>query len=171
MVSGMEVVLFSHAYRRELFRRHLTPEVYRYGALMSFSPVLFFLASIPVAFASTAAAAWMWLLGIPMAVLAQRWKPEGADEQLFGFGDSVPITRSRPAAFAAYSAVSARAVKDSALSVPSHRQTPAEQLWPSGSDPRRRSSISCGCGRTSENAPIVAPARNSPPRMVAIVRG
>jgi uncharacterized membrane protein len=86
-VSGMEVALYRHAYRRELFRRPLTPEVYRYGALMSFSPVLIFLASIPVAFASTTAAALMWLLNIPMGVLGQRWKPEGADEQLFGLAD------------------------------------------------------------------------------------
>jgi uncharacterized membrane protein len=84
MVSGMEVVLFRHAYRRGLFRRPLTPRVYRYGTLMSLSPVLIFLASTPVAFASTVAAALMWLLGIPVGVLGERWKPEGADEQLFG---------------------------------------------------------------------------------------
>lgn len=77
----MVVVLFRHAHRRAL-PAPLTPEVYRYGALMSLSPVLIFLASIPVAFASTTAAALTWLLGIPLGVLGQRWKPEGADEQL-----------------------------------------------------------------------------------------
>jgi hypothetical protein len=54
---------------------------------MSLSPVLIFLASIPVAFASTTTAALMWLLSIPMGILGQRWKPAGADEQLFGLGD------------------------------------------------------------------------------------
>jgi uncharacterized membrane protein len=83
IVSGMEVVLFRHAYRRELFRRPLTPPVYRYGTVMSLSPVLIFLSSIPVAFASTTAAALMWLLGIPVGILGNRRKPAGADEQLF----------------------------------------------------------------------------------------
>jgi len=86
-VSGLEVVLFRHAYRRGLFRRPLTPDVYRYGTLMSLSPVLIFLSSIPVAFASTTAAALMWLLGIPLGILGQRWKPGGADGQLYGVGD------------------------------------------------------------------------------------
>jgi uncharacterized membrane protein len=83
-VSGMEVVLFRHAYRQKLFRRPLTPPVYRWGAAMSLSPVLIFFASIPVAYASTLVAALMWLLGIPAGILGERWKPEGADEQLRG---------------------------------------------------------------------------------------
>ncbi len=83
-VSGMEVVLFRHAHRRELFRRRLMPDVYRWGALMSLSPVLIVLASIPVAFLSTTVAALMWLLGIPLGIVAQRWKPEGTDELLAG---------------------------------------------------------------------------------------
>jgi hypothetical protein len=49
---------------------------------MSLSPVLFFLLSIPVAFASTTVAACMWLLVIPFAAIAERWKPEGGDELL-----------------------------------------------------------------------------------------
>jgi TMEM175 potassium channel family protein len=82
VVSGMEVILFAHAQRRRLLERTLPSEVYRYGAAMSLSPVLFFLLSIPVAFASTTVAACMWFLVIPFAAIADRWKPEGADELL-----------------------------------------------------------------------------------------
>ena len=82
VVSGMEVVLFAHAQRHRLLERTLPRDVYRYGAAMSLSPVLFFLLSIPVAFASTTVAACMWLLVIPFAAIADRWKPEGADDLL-----------------------------------------------------------------------------------------
>ena len=51
---------------------------------MSLSPVLFFLLSIPIAFVSTTLAVCFWFLGIPLAAVAERWKPEGADELLLG---------------------------------------------------------------------------------------
>ncbi len=84
IVSGMEVVLFGYAYKHDLLEQKIPPDVFRYGALMSLSPVAFFLLSIPVAFVSTTLAACMWFLGIPLAAVAQRWKPEGADELLLG---------------------------------------------------------------------------------------
>lgn len=84
LVSGMEVVLFSYAYNHGLLARKLPRDVYRYGAAMSLSPVLFFLLSIPVAFLSTTVAACMWFLGIPFAAIAERWKPEDADKLLLG---------------------------------------------------------------------------------------
>ncbi|HEY6653218.1 MAG TPA: hypothetical protein VI028_03760, partial [Solirubrobacterales bacterium] len=84
IVSGMEVVLFSHAQNHDLLERKLPRDVYRYGVLMSLSPVFFFLLSIPVAFISTTLAACMWFLGIPFAAIAERWKPKGADELLLG---------------------------------------------------------------------------------------
>jgi uncharacterized membrane protein len=84
LVSGMEVVLFRHAYRDGLFRRQPPPDVYRFGVVMSLSPVVFFAISIPFAFLSTTLAACMWFLGIPLAAVAERWKPEGADELLLG---------------------------------------------------------------------------------------
>jgi uncharacterized membrane protein len=82
VVSGMEVVLFSRAQNRGLLRKKLPTDVYRFGAAMSLSPVLFFMLSIPVAFVSTTLAVCFWFLGIPLAVIAGRWKPEGADELL-----------------------------------------------------------------------------------------
>jgi uncharacterized membrane protein len=83
IVSGMEVVLFRHAYRRDLLRRKPTPEVYRFGVIASLSPVLFFAISIPVAFASTTVAVLIWFLTAPSGAWIERRAPEGV-EQLFG---------------------------------------------------------------------------------------
>jgi uncharacterized membrane protein len=84
IVSGMEVVLFSWAQNHDLLEKKLPRDVYRFGVLMSLSPVLFFMLSIPVAFLSTTLAVCFWFLGIPLAAVAERWKPEGADELLLG---------------------------------------------------------------------------------------
>jgi uncharacterized membrane protein len=84
IVSGMEVVLFSRAQNHGLLEKKLPRDVYRFGALMSLSPVLFFALSIPVAFVSTTLAVCFWFLGIPLAAVAGRWKPEGTDELLLG---------------------------------------------------------------------------------------
>jgi uncharacterized membrane protein len=85
IVSGLEVVLFRHAHRRGLLRERLPEEVYRWGVLQSASPVVFFLLSVPVAFASTGLAVAFWFLGIPFAIISERWKPAGAD-RFFGSG-------------------------------------------------------------------------------------
>jgi uncharacterized membrane protein len=85
VVSGMEVVLFTHAHNHDLLERKIPRDVYRYGAAMSLAPVVFFVISIPIAFlASSTVAAFSWFLGFPLAAIAQRWKPEGADEFLLG---------------------------------------------------------------------------------------
>lgn len=84
IVSGMEVVLFSRAQNHGLLQKKLPRDVYRFGAAMSLAPVLFFMLSIPVAFISTTLAVCCWFLGIPLAAVAERWKPEGADELLLG---------------------------------------------------------------------------------------
>jgi uncharacterized membrane protein len=84
IVSGMEVVLFSRAQNHDLLKKKLPRDVYRYGAAMSLAPVVFFILSIPVAFVSTPLAVCIWFLGIPLAVVTDRWKPEGADELLVG---------------------------------------------------------------------------------------
>jgi uncharacterized membrane protein len=84
IVSGMEVVLFSWAQNHDLLETKLPRDVYRYGAAMSLAPVIFFILSIPVAFVSTPLAVCCWFLGIPLAAIAGRWKPEGADELLLG---------------------------------------------------------------------------------------
>jgi uncharacterized membrane protein len=83
-VSGMEVVLFARAQNHDLLERKLPRDVYRFGAAMSLAPVVFFLLSIPIAFVSSTLAVCTWFLGIPLAAIAGRWKPEGADELLLG---------------------------------------------------------------------------------------
>jgi uncharacterized membrane protein len=80
VVSGLEVVLYDHAHRRRLMRRQMPEEVYVWGRLQSLSPVLFFAASIPLAFVSTVAAVALWFGTVPFGVIANRWKPAGADE-------------------------------------------------------------------------------------------
>jgi uncharacterized membrane protein len=84
IVSGMEVVLFRHAYRNGLLTRPLTPEVFRWGAMMSLSPVIFFAASMPLAFLNTTLAVGTWFLAVPFQIIAQRWRPEGADKSQIG---------------------------------------------------------------------------------------
>jgi uncharacterized membrane protein len=84
IISAMEVVLFSRAQNHDLLEKKLPDDVYRFGAAMSLAPVLFFMLSIPVAFVSTTLAVCCWFLGIPLAAVAQRWKPQGADEMLPG---------------------------------------------------------------------------------------
>jgi uncharacterized membrane protein len=83
-VSGLEVVLFRHAHRRQLMRQRLPEDVYRWGVFSSSSPVIFFLASVPVAFFSTELAVACWFLGIPLAMVSERWKPPQADRYFGG---------------------------------------------------------------------------------------
>jgi uncharacterized membrane protein len=79
IISGLEVVLFRHAHRRGLLSQEMPEDVYRWGVIGSLSPVAFFLASVPVAFASTTLAVIIWFLGLPYGILADRWKPADAD--------------------------------------------------------------------------------------------
>jgi uncharacterized membrane protein len=84
VISGMEVVLFRHAYHAGLLSMDLPPAVYRWGAAMSLAPVVLFLLSIPIAFISTTLAVAMWFLVVPFAAISQRWAPEGTDELSLG---------------------------------------------------------------------------------------
>ncbi len=51
---------------------------------MSLTPVITFLASIPVAFIDTTLAVLVWPLAIPFQIFAQRWRPEGATDDMLG---------------------------------------------------------------------------------------
>jgi uncharacterized membrane protein len=80
-VSGMEVVLFRHAYRTGLLTEDMPEEAFRYGSAASLSPLLFFLISIPLAFLSTTVAVASWYFVIPFErFVIDRLKPEGAEE-------------------------------------------------------------------------------------------
>lgn len=80
VVSGMEVVLFRHAYRYGLMSRRMPEEVFRWGAAMSLLPLAFFALSIPLAFLNTTVAVASWFLFVPAARIAERWKPELAND-------------------------------------------------------------------------------------------
>ena len=84
IVSGMEVVLFRHAYRSGLLRRQPPPHVYRFGVAASLSPVAFFAISIPFAFISIPLAVAIWFLGVPLGIAMNRRAPEGAEDLLGG---------------------------------------------------------------------------------------
>jgi uncharacterized membrane protein len=82
-VSGLEVALFARAYRAGLLHRRIPRDVYRWGAGVAFSPVVFFVLSVPVAFVSTVAAVAVWFLAIPaQMVWWDRRKPPRTDELL-----------------------------------------------------------------------------------------
>ena len=80
VVSGLEVVMFAHAYRAKLLLAEITEDVYRWKRMTSFTPVVFFLASVPLAFASTTVAVVVWATLPAFAAFIERWAPEGADE-------------------------------------------------------------------------------------------
>ncbi len=83
IVSGLEVLLLRHAQRHHLLERQLPDDVYRWGVLLSSTPVFFFLGSIPIAFASTTAAVLFWFGGVPLQLLVlNRWKPPNADDYI-----------------------------------------------------------------------------------------
>ena len=95
IVSGMEVVLFRHAHRRGLMERQMPEPVYRWGAMMSLSPVIFFLLSVPVAFLNTTVAVLTWFLAIPFGLIAARWMPaEG--ERFFARGAHIVRVDAQP---------------------------------------------------------------------------
>lgn len=82
-VSALEVVLFRCAYHDGLLHRPPPPHVYRWAVRASILPVLLFLASVPVAFASTAAAVVIWMVVVPLEVfLVDRHRPRDTDEYL-----------------------------------------------------------------------------------------
>ncbi|MEU8076279.1 TMEM175 family protein [Catellatospora citrea] len=79
IVSGLEVVLLRYAWKANLLRVKVTPQVMHWGSVMSLSPVVAFLISIPVAFVSTPIAVLMWLITVPFGVYMHRRAPAGAD--------------------------------------------------------------------------------------------
>jgi uncharacterized membrane protein len=78
IVSGLEVVLFRHAYRARLLVREMPEAVYRWGAWSSTLPVAFFVLSVPVAFLNTYAAAAVWFLAAPALAVLDRYRPAEA---------------------------------------------------------------------------------------------
>jgi TMEM175 potassium channel family protein len=81
MISGLEVVLFRRAHDDGLLAGEIPDEVYRWGVTASTLPVLFLVASVPIAFLSTGLAVATWFLSVPVQILwlNRRMPPNAAD--------------------------------------------------------------------------------------------
>ncbi|MGI9021647.1 MAG: TMEM175 family protein [Acidimicrobiales bacterium] len=75
MVSLLEWVLLWRAHAGSLFSRPLTPAGYRWASVGSLSPVLVFLASIPVMWVDTTLGVLCWGLNAPIGVVLSRYAP------------------------------------------------------------------------------------------------
>ena len=93
IVSGLEVLLLRCAHDSGLMQRKMSPEIYRWGVVMSFTPVLFFVASVPVAFVSTTLATLLWFGTVPLAIATRNRTPPGFDEY---FGDQDRMQKEGP---------------------------------------------------------------------------
>jgi uncharacterized membrane protein len=78
-VSTMEAVLFRYAWRHKLLTEDLPRDAFRWLLAMSLSPVVLFALSLPVAFISTGLAVLVWALSIPVQMVLNRRRPEGAE--------------------------------------------------------------------------------------------
>jgi uncharacterized membrane protein len=84
VVSGLEVVLFRHAYRARLLAREMPEAAFRYGVRASSLPLVFFALSVPVAFVSSGLAVAVWALAAPTQALLDRFRPSEAGEWFAG---------------------------------------------------------------------------------------
>jgi uncharacterized membrane protein len=80
VTSGIEAMLLHRAHRGGLFRQTLPREVFRYAIIASLLPVLFFVASIPLAFLNPTVAIIFWFGAVPGQVVLARGKPADFDE-------------------------------------------------------------------------------------------
>ncbi|MEV0460278.1 TMEM175 family protein [Catellatospora methionotrophica] len=79
IVSALEVVLLRYAWKTGLLSVKVTPQVMRWGSIMSLAPVAAFLVSIPASFVSTPLAVGIWLLAVPFGIFMNRHASAGAD--------------------------------------------------------------------------------------------
>jgi uncharacterized membrane protein len=77
VVSALEAVLLARADRCGLLRRSLSRPVFRHAMRAALLPDVFFLLSIPIAFANTTVAIASWFLTAPGEAALARIKPPG----------------------------------------------------------------------------------------------
>ena len=82
IVSGLEVVMFAHAYRAKLLLSEISGRpVYRWKQMTSFLPVVFFLASVPRRLREhDRSPCCIWATLPVFGGVHRRWAPPGADE-------------------------------------------------------------------------------------------
>jgi uncharacterized membrane protein len=78
--SFIETAMYARAQQQHLFRRHVPPDVFRYGMVASLIPVIAFVVSIPIAFVDPTLALLSWLIVWPAETIVDRFKPAGTDE-------------------------------------------------------------------------------------------
>jgi hypothetical protein len=75
--NALSVAVYAATVAAVSLRRAMPPEVYHWGTLQSTAPVVCFLASVPLAFVSTAAAVAVWFVSVPIGIELDRRKPAG----------------------------------------------------------------------------------------------
>jgi uncharacterized membrane protein len=82
-ISGLEVLMFNRAHKRDLLDPRLSEEVFRWSRAGATAPVIFFSLSVPLAFLGSQWAALLWFAGLPYQTFyLNRRKPVDADTQL-----------------------------------------------------------------------------------------
>jgi uncharacterized membrane protein len=82
-ISGLEVLMFNRAHKRDLLDPRLSEEVFQWSRAGALAPVVFFALSIPLAFIGSQWAVLLWFGGLPYQVFyLNRRKPADADTQL-----------------------------------------------------------------------------------------
>ncbi|MEX0832939.1 MAG: TMEM175 family protein [Actinomycetota bacterium] len=84
IISGLEVVQFHYAYKHNLMRQRIPPDVYRFGVIGSLTPVAVFILSAPLAFVSSTLCLTSWLVTIPIGIILDRRGPRGARQIMLG---------------------------------------------------------------------------------------
>jgi len=79
-ISSMEAVIYWHAYRSDLNRVPMPPDVARFGLVASLIPVAWFLISIPIAFFNPIAGMVTWAGSIPSQMIYARRAPSGVSD-------------------------------------------------------------------------------------------
>jgi TMEM175 potassium channel family protein len=75
LVSGMEGVTFSVAWRQSLLRYPLSRSAFQWAMTATLVPVAMFLVSIPIAFASPVLGIVTWLVTFPIEAVLERFRP------------------------------------------------------------------------------------------------
>jgi uncharacterized membrane protein len=75
-VAFVSLIMFEVAQRHGLLRHKPTPDAIRWQRILSAVPIVYFLATVPLAFVSATVAIYSWILLAPISTLLQRWMPK-----------------------------------------------------------------------------------------------
>lgn len=95
VISSLEALQFRHAYRHDLLRIAIPPNVYRWGMVGSLSPVFVFVVTAPLALISSTICLMSWLITIPIGAYLNRKAPAGYSNYFIG-GSPDPYNHPKP---------------------------------------------------------------------------